>query len=314
MKGRHIKGFRILVTGGAGFIGSHIAEVLAEDNEVIVLDDLSSGKRENLRDIRAELVVGSIREADKVRQVMEGVDFVFHHAAIASVPKSVDDPVSSNQVNVCGTLRVLLEARDAKVRKIVLASSASVYGESPSTVQSEEQSPAPISPYAVTKLTGECYFRSFWQVYGLPTCSLRYFNVFGPRQDPSSEYAAVVPLFIERAGRGEPLVIHGDGGQTRDLVHVKDVVQANVLAALDTDNNGEVFNVARGEQVSVNQLAEMVLQSFGRPFQGNIEHQPAREGDIRRSLADISKARSRLGYSPQVTVSQGISALCHDLV
>ncbi len=309
MKGKKIIGCRVCITGGAGFIGSHIASALAEENEVIVIDDLSSGKRENLKGVRAELLTGSIRDIDKVREAMEGVDYVFHHAAIASVPLSVDDPISSNQVNVCGTLRVLMEAKTAKVRKLVLASSSAIYGDAPSPIKYEDDLPMPISPYAVTKLTGEHYCRNFWLNYGLPTCSLRYFNVFGPRQDPHSQYAAVIPRFIEMANKGEPLIIHGDGEQTRDFVHVSDVVQANLLAALDTEHNGEVFNVARGEPITVNQLAEMVLQPLGKDVQGNVLHQPAREGDIRYSLADITKTMAGLGYSPQVTVQKGLGQL-----
>ncbi|HUT26582.1 MAG TPA: SDR family oxidoreductase [Methanomassiliicoccales archaeon] len=314
MKGKNIVGRRVCITGGAGFIGSHIASALAEENEVIVIDDLSSGKRENLKGVKAELLTGSIRDVDLVHGAMEGVDYVFHHAAIASVPRSVDDPISSNQVNVCGTLRVLMEAKAARVRKVVFASSSAIYGDAPSPIKFEDDLPMPISPYAVTKLTGEHYCRNFWLNYGLPTCSLRYFNVFGPRQDPNSQYAAVIPRFIEMANKGEPLTIYGDGEQTRDFVHVSDVVQANVLAALDTEHNGEVFNVARGEPITINQLAEMVLKPFGKDVQGNVLHQPAREGDIRYSLADITKTMTGLNYSPQVTVQKGLGQLLGDPV
>jgi len=304
---KEIKGQRVLVTGGAGFIGSHIAEELSGKNEVLVLDDLSSGKRENLTDIKAELIVASIRDADKVREVMEGVDYVFHHAAIASVPRSVDDPVSSNQVNVCGTLRVLMEAKDAKVRKVVFASSSAVYGDSPSEMKREDDLPAPISPYAVTKLTGEMYCRNFWLNYGLPTCCLRYFNVYGPRQDPASEYAAVVPRFIEAAADGRPLVIFGDGEQTRDFAYVGDVVQANLLAALDEEHNGQSFNIARQEKVSVNDLASMVLREFGKKMEGNVVHHGERKGDIKHSLADIGRASRDLGYRPLFDMKRGLS-------
>ncbi|MCG7845357.1 MAG: SDR family oxidoreductase [Methanomassiliicoccales archaeon] len=302
-----IKGCRVLVTGGAGFIGSHITSALAEDNEVLVLDDLSSGTRENLSGVRAELIVSSIRDADKVREVMEGVDYVFHHAAIASVPKSVDDPITSNQVNVCGTLRVLTEARQAKVRKVVFASSSAVYGDVPSEMKREDDLPVPISPYAVTKLTGEHYCRNFWLNFGLPTCSLRYFNVFGPRQDPSSEYAAVVPKFIQAIKEGRKLTIFGDGEQTRDFAYVGDVVQANLLAALDEGHNGQVFNIARQEKVSVNQLAVMLLKHFGLEAQDHVQYQPVRKGDIKHSLADISKARNELGFSPRYGMMEGLS-------
>jgi UDP-glucose 4-epimerase len=305
---RTIKQNRVLITGGAGFIGSSIAHALHIDNEVLVLDDLGTGKRNNLDGMDIELIEGSIRDADKVREVMEGVDYVFHHAAIASVPRSVDDPVASNQVNVCGTLRVLMEARDAKVRKVVFASSSAVYGDTPSEIKREDDLPSPISPYAVTKLTGEMYCRNFWLNYRLPTCSLRYFNVYGPRQDPSSDYAAVIPRFISAAKAGRPLTIFGDGEQTRDFVFVKDVVQANILAATDEEHHGEVFNVASQEKVSVNQLAHLVLRSLGRREEGNIVHQAERKGDVRHSLADIGKARRMLGYTPAYGLKDGLSS------
>jgi len=302
-----IKGKRILVTGGAGFIGSHIVEALSADNEVLVIDDLTTGKRGNLEGMDAEVIVASVRDAEKVRSAMEGVDYVFHHAAIASVPKSVDDPIASNQVNVCGTLRVLNEARAAKVRKVVFASSSAVYGNTPSDLKREEDLPDPISPYAVTKLTGELYCRNFWLNYGLPTCSLRYFNVYGPRQDPSSDYAAVVPRFISAARAGKPLTIFGDGEQTRDFIFVRDVVRANILAALDEGHNGEAFNIACQERISVNQLASLVLMEMGLREEGMIEHRAERKGDVRHSLADIGKARRDLGFVPAYDIRKGLS-------
>jgi len=303
---RTIRGRRILITGGAGFIGSNIAQALCGENEVLVLDDLTSGKRDNLDGLDVELISGSIRDADKVRGAMQGVDYVFHHAAIASVPRSVEDPISSNQVNVCGTLRVLMEAREAKVRKVVFASSSAVYGDAPSEIKREDDLPAPISPYAVTKLTGEMYCRNFWLNFGLPTCSLRYFNVYGPRQDPASDYAAVVPRFISAAKDGGPLTIFGDGEQTRDFVFVKDVVQANILAATDEKHHGEVFNVANQQKVSVNQLASMVLKTTGRT-DVEIVRREERKGDVRHSLADIGKARRMLGLAPEHDLAKGLS-------
>ena len=303
---RTIKQKRVLITGGAGFIGSHIAQALHGENEVLVLDDLTTGKKENLEGMDVELITGSIRDADLVRKAMEGVDFVFHHAAIASVPRSVDDPISNNQVNVCGTLRVLMEARDAKVRKVVFASSSAVYGDAPSEIKREDDLPAPISPYAVTKMTGEMYCRNFWLNYRLPTCSLRYFNVYGPRQDPSSDYAAVIPRFISAAKAGRPLTIFGDGEQTRDFVFVKDVVQANILAATDEKHHGEVFNVANQEKVTVNLLASLVLRTLDIKEEGNIIHQEERKGDVKHSLADIGKARHMLGYAPGHSLKDGL--------
>ena len=302
-----IKQKRVLITGGAGFIGSNIVQALHDKNEVLVLDDLTTGKRNNLEGMDVELVEGSIRDADKVRGVMEGVDYVFHHAAIASVPRSVDDPVSSNQVHVCGTLRVLMEARDAKVRKVVFASSSAIYGDAPSESKREDDLPAPISPYAVTKLTGEMYCRNFWLNYRLPTCSLRYFNVYGPRQDPNSDYAAVIPRFISAAKAGRPLTIFGDGEQTRDFVFVKDGVQANILAAMDEKHHGEVFNVANQEKVTINLLASLVLSSLGLEERGNMVHLEERAGDVKHSLADIGKARRMLGYSPGYRLKEGLS-------
>mgnify|MGYP000909196391 CR=1 FL=1 len=302
-----IKGKRVLVTGGAGFIGSHIVEALGPENEVLVLDDLSSGSRDNLKGIKAELVVASIRDADRVREVMEGVDYVFHHAAIASVPRSVDDPISSNQVNVCGTLRILTEAREAKVRKVVFASSSAIYGESTTEMKNEGEVPSPISPYAVTKLTGEMYCRNFWLNYGLPTCSLRYFNIYGPRQDPASDYAAVIPRFIQAAREGRPLTVYGDGEQTRDFVFVKDVVQANILAAMDETHHGEVYNIGRQQRVSVNELALLVLKEFGREADGNLVHREARKGDVKHSMADIGKVRRDLGFQPRYGIGEGLS-------
>ena len=304
---RTISGKKVLVTGGAGFIGSNIAHELCGDNEVLVLDDLSSGKKENLDGLDVELITASIRDADRVREAMEGVDYVFHHAAIASVPRSVDDPVFSNQVNVCGTLRVLVEARDAKVRKVVFASSSAIYGDTPSEMKREGDLPAPISPYAVTKMTGEMYCRNFWLNYGLPTCSLRYFNVYGPRQDPSSDYAAVIPRFISAALDGRPLTIYGDGGQTRDFIFVQDVVRANILAATDERHHGEVFNVANQKKVSVKELASQVLKALGRAEKGNIVHLEERKGDIRHSLADIGKARRMLDLSPGYDLEKGLA-------
>jgi len=253
------------------------------------------------------VIVASVRDAEKVRSAMEGVDYVFHHAAIASVPKSVDDPIASNQVNVCGTLRVLNEAQAAKVRKVVFASSSAVYGNTPSDLKREEDLPDPISPYAVTKLTGELYCRNFWLNYGLPTCSLRYFNVYGPRQDPSSDYAAVVPRFISAARAGKPLTIFGDGEQTRDFIFVRDVVRANILAALDEGHNGEAFNIACQERISVNQLASLVLMEMGLREEGMIEHRAERKGDVRHSLADIGKARRDLGFVPAYDIRKGLS-------
>lgn len=299
---RTISGKKVLVTGGAGFIGSNIAHELCGDNEVLVLDDLSSGKKENLDGLDVELITASIRDADRVREAMEGVDYVFHHAAIASVPRSVDDPVSSNQVNVCGTLRVLVEARDAKVRKVVFASSSAIYGDTPSEMKREGDLPAPISPYAVTKMTGEMYCRNFWLNYGLPTCSLRYFNVYGPRQDPNSQYAAVIPRFMSRLMNDEDPEINGDGTQSRDFTYVDDVVDANIQAMLSSAQG--VFNISGGTQVNLLELLDEMGRLLGkRPRPRFVAKRP---GDVMHSLADISRAKQAFGYSPKIDLETGL--------
>ena len=297
---------KYLITGGAGFIGSHLADALAGAHELVVLDNLATGKEGNIRHLvgqgRAELVRGSVTDPALLKACMEGVDGVFHQAALVSVLRSVKDPDATNEANVAGTLRVLVAARDAGVKAVVFASSSSVYGESPVLPKREDMPPVPKSPYAVSKLAGEHYLRVFSELYGLRTVSLRYFNVFGPRQDPESQYAAVIPLFITRVLRGEPIVIHGDGGQTRDFTYVKDVVQGN-LKAMGSGARG-TFNLACGERNSVLALAKAVMEIAGREVP--IRHEPPRPGDIRDSLADISAAREGLKYAPGYTLRTGL--------
>jgi len=279
---------RYLVTGGAGFIGSHIVTRLVKDGHFVrVVDDLSSGKRENIEHIREaiEFVQCDIRNAAAVREATEGVDYVLHQAAVSSVAKSVADPVTSAAVNIAGTINVLVAARDAGVKRVVFASSAAVYGESEVSPKREDMQPDPVSPYAADKLAGEAYCRVFGRVYGLETVALRYFNVFGPRQDPQSDYAAAVPKFITTLLQGEAPTIFGDGEQSRDLVYVEDVVAANLLAAHAPAASGKVFNIAGGKSLTINEVVATLIQLIGidvAPMYG-----PVRAGDVRHSAADI---------------------------
>jgi UDP-glucose 4-epimerase len=297
-----------LVTGGAGFIGSNIVRSLvARGEKVRVLDNFSTGSHENLADVadRIELIEGDLRDPIALERALQGVQYVSHQAALRSVPRSVDDPLSTDEVNTHGTLRLLVAARDAgTVKRVVYASSSSVYGDSPLLPKEEEQAPAPISPYAVSKLAAEHYCRAFFALYGLETVSLRYFNVFGPWQSPASKYAAVVPLFMRAALRGEPLVVHGDGEQSRDFTYIDNVVQANLLAFEAPGVGGEVFNIACNERHSVIEIARLVERLAGRPVR--IEHTPPRPGDVRHTQASIAKASRLLGYRPLVGFEEGM--------
>ncbi|MFC2066167.1 SDR family oxidoreductase [Chloroflexota bacterium] len=302
-----------LVTGGAGFIGSNIVEELLGRGEAVrVLDDFSGGKRENLDFVQRcrpavsnyELIEGDIRDMDTCRRACGDIDYVLHQAALRSVPRSVDEPSTTNEVNVQGTLNILLAAREAGVKRVVYASSSSVYGDSPVLPQIETQIPSPISPYAVSKLASEYYCSVFSKIYGLGTVCLRYFNVFGPRQDPESQYAAVIPRFILSAFQGERLEIHGDGLQSRDFTYVSNVVEANLLAAKAAGINGEVMNIACGEQYSLLSVADAIAEILSKKLERY--HTEPRKGDIRHSLADVSKARSLLGYQNHVTLVDGL--------
>jgi UDP-glucose 4-epimerase len=297
-----------LVTGGAGFIGSHLAEeLLRRGEQVRVLDNFSTGKRGNLTGLGYpfELIEGDLRSYHTVLQAVQGVDCVFHQGALPSVPRSINDPITTDQVNAGGTLNLLDAARGAGVRRLVYASSSSVYGANPQVPKREDMTPQPISPYAVSKLSGEHYCQVFARTYGLETVCLRYFNVFGPRQDPQSAYSAFIPKFAAGLLRGQELTIDGDGTQSRDFTFVRNVVEANLLAALAPGVSGEVFNVACGASLSVNEVAAHLAQLCGLP--GRLVHGPARAGDVPHSLADISRARTRLGYEPQVGVREGLS-------
>lgn len=296
---------RVVVTGGAGFIGSNLAEELATSNNVIIIDDLSTGRKENTASLlnkdNVKFIQGSILDAKLLQKFFRGIDFVFHLAALPSVPRSVQDPLTTNEVNITGTLNVLIAARDNKVKKVVYASSSSVYGDTPTLPKREDMLPNPQSPYALTKLVGEHYCRIFHQIYRLPTICLRYFNVYGPRQNPDSQYAAVIPRFIVRVARGNPPVIYGNGEQTRDFTYVRDVVQANLIAA-QADATG-IFNIGRGEGNSINKLAETIINVMEKDLQPVYE--PPLPGDIEHSLADISKAK-KMGYSPEFSLEIGL--------
>jgi nucleoside-diphosphate-sugar epimerase len=296
-----------LVTGGAGFIGSNIVERLVQQGErVRVLDNFSTGKRQNLASwlSQIELIEGDIRDLDAVRRAMQGVGYVLHQAALPSVPRSIADPVSTHQVNATGTLNVLLAARDAGVKRLVYASSSSVYGNSPELPKREDMPTNPLSPYAASKLAGENYCRAFWQVFGLETVCLRYFNVFGPRQDPTSQYAAVIPKFITAMLDGRHPVIYGDGTQSRDFTYVENVVQTNLLACHTEGVAGEVFNVACGERFTLLDLVGELEAVIGEKAEPKFT--APRPGDVKHSLAAIGKAGQRLGYDPAVCFEEGI--------
>jgi UDP-N-acetylglucosamine/UDP-N-acetyl-alpha-D-glucosaminouronate 4-epimerase len=298
---------RCLVTGGAGFIGSHLIDrLLAEGHAVRTLDNFSTGARSNLLHISkdVEIVEGDLRSFERVATAVQGCELVFHQAALPSVPRSVQDPLTSNAVNVIGTLNVLLASRNAGVRRVIYASSSSVYGAISAEVKREDDFIAPLSPYGVAKYAGEAYCSSFFQVYGLETVSLRYFNIFGPRQSPLSQYAAVIPNFFVAAMLGEAPTIYGDGKQARDFTFVGNACQANLRAAAVAEASGQVFNVACGEKTSINQLAEAIAEITGHS--DSPLHAEARAGDIRISVADINKARSMLAYEPTVGLRDGL--------
>jgi nucleoside-diphosphate-sugar epimerase len=297
-----------LITGGAGFIGSSLARALiARGDRVRVIDNFSSGRRQNLEGLSSaelEIVEGDILDPAQLGRAVEGVSVIFHEAAIPSVPRSVADPEPTNAVNVTGTLNVLQAARRAGVRRVVYAASSSAYGDTPTLPKIETMPTAPLSPYAVSKLAGELYCQTFHHVYGLETVALRYFNVFGPRQDPQSQYAAVIPRFVTAGLGRQPAVIYGDGEQSRDFCFIDNVVAANLLAADAPGAPGRVFNVACGEAVSLNQVLDLIETILDRRI--DRRHEAARAGDVKHSLADIEAARSVLGYQAAVSFAEGL--------
>ncbi|HEX7244596.1 MAG TPA: SDR family oxidoreductase [Solirubrobacterales bacterium] len=295
------------MTGGGGFIGSHlIRRLLADGHSVRVLDNFATGRRENLEDVleEIELIEGDLQSYERVHNAVRGCELAFHLGALPSVPRSIQDPLTSNATNVVGTLNVLLAARDEGVRRVVYASSSSTYGASTELPKREEMPALPIAPYAVSKLAAEGYCRAFHEVYGLETVALRYFNVFGPRQDPQSQYAAVIPNFITAVLEDRSPIIHGDGDQSRDFTYVDNAVDANIRAADAPGAAGEAFNVACGERVSLNEVVARLGALAG--VEVDAVHTDSRPGDVRHSLADISKAREILGYEPAIDFDEGL--------
>ena len=299
---------RYVVTGGAGFIGSHLVEhLVGEGEDVVVLDDFSTGKRENIAPWldSVELVEGSITDPEVCARALHGADYVLHQAALPSVPRSIRDPIGSHAANATGTLNILIAARDAGVKRVVYAASSSAYGNTPELPKREEMVARPLSPYAVAKLAGEQYCRAFHASFGVPTVALRYFNVFGPRQDPTSQYAAVVPKFIALALAGESPTIFGDGEQTRDFTFVANVVRANLLACKASSSAfGEVCNIGCGDRITVNALWERIRSLVGATV--DARHEPSRTGDVRDSLASLDRARALIGYEPVVSLDEGL--------
>ncbi len=298
---------RALVTGGAGFIGSHLVEgLLAQGYDVRVLDNFSTGRRENLRHLvnQIELIEGDVCNLTTAHTAARGMDVIFHEAALPSVPRSVKNPLESNQVNITGTLNILLAARDAGATRVVYAASSSAYGDQPTLPKVETMTPEPLSPYAIGKLTGEMYARVFKQLYDLSTVSLRYFNVFGPRQDPTTQYAGFIAKVISCALNEEPYPVYGDGEQSRDFTYVENAVQANILAAEKPIAGSPVINVAFGERTTLNQIVAMVNELTHQEIP--TQFGPPRPGDVRHSQADISLAKKLLGYDPKVDVREGL--------
>jgi UDP-glucose 4-epimerase len=295
-----------LVTGGAGFIGSHLAEELASRHEVTILDDLSNGSLESISHLtmlgNVRFVEGTVTDSSLLEEICEGADGIFHQAAQTYVQRSIDDPLGTHAVNATGTLNVLHVARKCGIRKVVCASSAAVYGDRPELPKKEDMAPDPLSPYATSKLAGEYYGKVFSELFGLQTAFLRYFNVFGPRQDPNSQYAAVVPRFITRLLANKNPVIYGDGLQTRDFVYVKDVVGANILA-MESDAVG-VYNIARGEELSLNTLVSVLRDLTGRQI--DPEYEKSRSGDVKYSVADIAKAKEAFDYTPEYDMREAL--------
>ena len=296
-----------LVTGGAGFVGSHLVEELLHRGEQVrILDNFSTSKRENIETFldNVELIEGDIRSYHTVREAVDGMEIIYHQGALPSVPRSVKDPLTTNEVNVAGTLNVLDAGRDAGVKRVVFASSSSVYGANQEIPKREEMLPMPISPYAVSKLTGEKYCEVFSHIYGLETVALRYFNVFGPRQDPQSSYSAFIPRFIVGIAEGRELTIYGDGSHSRDFTYVSNVVAANLKAAVAEGVSGQVFNVACGSKLTLNDAVEIIRRALGT--EGHVKHGPPAPGDVPHSLADITRAREKLGYEPLVPAEEGL--------
>ena len=300
---------RVLVTGGAGFIGSNLTEaLLKKGHQARVLDNFSTGKRENLifekQDPSLEIIDGDIRDFGTCQKATKGIHYVFHQAALPSVPRSVEDPLTTHFVNANGTLNILLAARDAGVKRVIYASSSSIYGDTPTLPKKEDMPPNPLSPYALQKYIGEQYGRLFFQLYGLETVSLRYFNIFGPKQDPSSIYSAVIPKFINALLRNDAPVIFGDGEHSRDFTYIDNVVHANLLAMSAERLQGEVMNIACGKRTSLNQLLGILKAALGSHV--SPVYKEPRKGDVKHSLAEISRGKHLIDYDPQVDIETGL--------
>ncbi|HTK10637.1 MAG TPA: SDR family oxidoreductase [Ktedonobacteraceae bacterium] len=306
-----------LVTGGAGFIGSNIAEALLRQGaSVRIMDNMATGRERNLQALQAyaprlQILQGDLRDWETVKAAVAGVEVVFHQGALASVQRSIADPVSSLETNIMGTQNVLIAARDQGIRRVVYASSSSVYGNTPTLPKYEEMPTAPMSPYAVQKLTGELLCGVFTRIYGLETVALRYFNVFGPRQDPASEYAAVIPRFLTALLEKRRPIVFGDGEQTRDFTFIENVVQANLLAATSQEAIGQAMNIGCGERISLNRVLDLARELLDTHIAA--EYREARSGDVRDSLADISRARKLLGYTPAINFREGLARTAQEL-
>lgn len=324
MAERLIKNSRVLVTGGAGFIGSNLVDsLLHNENEVICLDNFITGSHKNLesaiKNKNFKLIEGDIRNPETCKQAVDGIDYVLHQAALGSVPRSIKDPITTNDINIGGFVNMITAAKDARVKRFVFASSSSVYGDSPGLPKVEEKIGKPLSPYAITKLTNEIYAKNFSEVYGLETIGLRYFNVFGKRQDPNGPYAAVIPKFIGLLLKGERPVIFGNGSSSRDFTFIVNVVQANQLAAITTNTEAinQAYNVACGNRIDLNQLFEQIKNNLEKryPHVNNIQpiYAEERNGDIKHSLASIEKAKKLLAYIPEIDVYSGIKELIQSI-
>ncbi|MGO1368558.1 SDR family oxidoreductase [Senegalia sp. (in: firmicutes)] len=304
------KGTKFLVTGGAGFIGSNLVEKILELGYFVrVLDNFATGKEENIKEFynnpNFELIEGDIRSIDDCKKACEGMDYILHQAALGSVPRSIDDPITSNNVNVSGLLNMMIAARDARVKRFVFASSSSVYGDEPNLPKVEERIGKPLSPYAITKRAKEMYAKNFYEIYGLPTVGLRYFNVFGKKQDPTSIYAAVIPKFVKALINDKAPTIHGDGRQSRDFTYIENVIQANLKACLaEEEAFGEVFNIACGGRVYLIDLYNKITNLLEKSIEPN--YGPSRPGDVKHSNADISKAKQLLNYQPEYSIDIGL--------
>ena len=301
---------KYLITGGAGFIGSNIVKKLLERGESVrAVDNLSTGRKENIKEFignpNFEFIEGDLTNLDDAHKAVKGIDFVLHEAAVPSVPRSIEDPIKSNNSNITGTLNLLIAARDEGVKKLVYASSSSIYGDNPELPKREDFPIRPISPYALTKYAAERYCQIFWKIYKLPTVSLRYFNVFGPKQNPKSQYAAVIPNFISAFIKNEKPIIYGSGEQSRDFTYVDNVVEANILAANCTEGNGEVFNIACGGETSLNQLVNFLKEITGKNI--SADYGEERAGDVLHSRADIEKAQKIIKYRPIVNFKEGLA-------